>query len=56
MGVGVTPNRCTYIRFQKHGGTLSKPFSTPPEPSSTHKVIPSKTEHSATLPRAGRSG
>jgi hypothetical protein len=47
---GATPNRCTYLHFQKLGGTQSEPFSTRPEPNSTQQVIPSRTEHSATSP------
>jgi hypothetical protein len=43
--------RCTNLHFQKLGGTQSEPFSARPESNSTQQVIPSRTEHSATLPK-----
>jgi hypothetical protein len=49
MGVGATPNRCTYLlhlsTFLKNlGGTRSELFSTRPEPNSTQRVVPSRIE------------
>jgi hypothetical protein len=42
------PIRCTYLPFQKLGGTQLEPFSTRPEPNSTQQVIPSQMKHSTT--------
>jgi hypothetical protein len=36
---GATPIQCTYLHFQKPGGTRSEPFSTQPELSSTHELF-----------------